>query len=182
MLAASYVTQWASVVEQTRVCNKCCQTKPLDLFAKDKRSADGRRRQCRACRNASQAAGMSDEQRERRRVWLKNYFATEIGKAVRNAANRAWRRGSKGKAYDQRADVKEKRNRKSHLYRLRNPEKTAARNAVRVAKASGRLAMPSTLRCAACGKQARDYHHHKGYAQEFHLEVIPLCRPCHFAV
>ena len=30
-----------------------------------------------------------------------------------------------------------------------------------------------------CGKQGEQYHHHKGYAPEHRLDVVPICRKCH---
>jgi len=35
-----------------KTCSKCAETKPLDLFAKDKRRPDGRGSRCKACENA----------------------------------------------------------------------------------------------------------------------------------
>ena len=35
--------------------------------------------------------------------------------------------------------------------------------------------------CARCGLKARtDAHHHRGYAREHWLDIVWLCRPCHF--
>lgn len=56
---------------------------------------------------------------------------------------------------------------------------TAARNAVNNAVKKGELPRVSTLPCSKCGKPATGYHHHKGYAKEHRLSVIPTCNKCH---
>lgn len=33
--------------------------------------------------------------------------------------------------------------------------------------------------CQECGKRAREYHHHRGYAERDWLTVIPVCSICH---
>ena len=43
---------------------------------------------------------------------------------------------------------------------------------------SGKKPPARTLKCRQCGKQAEEYHHHKGYAKENWGDVIPLCRSC----
>ncbi len=61
-------------------------------------------------------------------------------------------------------------------YRLANPEKKRAQQAVNVAVKYGRMPHISTRTCDTCGKPAQDYHH-PSYLNE--LDVIPLCRICH---
>ncbi len=53
-----------------------------------------------------------------------------------------------------------------------------ARRQVNHAIQAGELPRPDTLLCAQCGKQAREYHHHLGYAPEHWLDVIPVCSSC----
>lgn len=53
------------------------------------------------------------------------------------------------------------------------------RNAVHHRVENGVMPPASDLACTHCGKQAEQYHHHKGYAFENRLDVIPLCIPCH---
>jgi hypothetical protein len=54
-------------------------------------------------------------------------------------------------------------------------QKRAARNAVKLAISRGFLVSASTLICHVCGQAAEHWHHHKGYAKENLLEVIPVC-------
>lgn len=67
-------------------------------------------------------------------------------------------------------------------YRLRQPEKYKARNKVASAIKRGLLPRASMLTCHTCGQPADSYHHHKGYAPENSLDVIPLCWACHVEV
>ena len=59
-----------------------------------------------------------------------------------------------------------------------NKLKRAARRAVWRAKRDGLLFLPECHQCI-CGKAADGYHHHKGYAFENWLDVMPMCRECH---
>lgn len=59
----------------------------------------------------------------------------------------------------------------------RTPERRA-RTAVNRAVRAGKLPRASTLACS-CGKPAREYHHHNGYAREHYLDVIAVCAFCH---
>lgn len=72
----------------------------------------------------------------------------------------------------------EKRTAKSNRYDAAHPEKLKARQAVRYAVLTGRLAKPEA--CQVCGQKTRlAGHHHRGY--EHQLDVIWLCEPCHKA-
>ena len=48
-------------------------------------------------------------------------------------------------------------------------------NAIRARVVRGDLERPTTLLCADCGKQAREYDH-RNYLRPF--EVVPVCRSC----
>ncbi len=63
--------------------------------------------------------------------------------------------------------------------KARNLGRQPARSAVRSMIRAGKMPAASTLRCKHCGKPAKGYHHHNGYELEHHLDVIPLCVPCH---
>jgi hypothetical protein len=64
-------------------------------------------------------------------------------------------------------------------HRRKFPERDKARNKVKDALITGKLKRP--IRCSKCGKKCKPQaHHHRGYAPEFALDVIWLCRPCHF--
>lgn len=62
-----------------------------------------------------------------------------------------------------------------------HPQNRQARIAVMHAVSRGKLPRVKTLACARCGQPAKEYHHHKGYAQEHWLDVEPLCKKCHEA-
>lgn len=58
--------------------------------------------------------------------------------------------------------------------------KRRAAKAVRVAIVDGRLIRPQ--QCSRCGEGGRiEGHHHKGYAPEHQLDVVWLCKRCHYA-
>ena len=93
------------------------------------------------------------------------YLQTEKGKAARKRYNQS----KKGKANQRRSYIQ---------YKKRHPEIIAAKVAVERAIATGKIIHFNFLQCS-CGKQAKLYHHHKGYAPEHWLDVIPVCRNCH---
>lgn len=55
----------------------------------------------------------------------------------------------------------------------------AARQAVFIAVAKGKLPRISTQKCSQCQGKAQHYHHHQGYSKENHLAVLPVCAVCH---
>ena|SRR3990167_380487 len=61
-------------------------------------------------------------------------------------------------------------------------EAMMARRITNHAIEAGRLPMPKTLICVNCGKLAREYHHHLGYAPEHQLDVVPVCSRCNKAL
>ncbi len=161
---------------KTKPCTKCQQAKPLQDFPKEPRMRDGRKNQCKACCYAARRVYFTAEKVA---AYNKAYFATEVGKAARSKGNKKWRQGAKGKAYQDRPDVREYRNAKMRKYRARNPVKNAARQAVREAKRRGLIPNAKELSCRFCGKPASEYHHLYGYEPEHHLDIIPLCDTCH---
>lgn len=77
-------------------------------------------------------------------------------------------------------------------YHVKNPKKIIGRRPSHLSAgmvyrivydAIERGALPplSSQICQHCGDPAVHYHHHKGYAEEFLLDVIALCRRCHKA-
>ena len=58
-------------------------------------------------------------------------------------------------------------------------EKQRAHDAIRWAVKRGFMTAAITLKCSRCHAPAKQYHHHKGYAREHVLNVIPLCVSCH---
>lgn len=74
----------------------------------------------------------------------------------------------------------------SHISWTRE-QKVAARNAVNLEVATGRLPRPDALPCADCGRRwsaggrRHEYDHHRGYDPAHHLTVEPVCSMCHAA-
>lgn len=134
-----------------KICTKCGIDKSLSDFVKDRRNKDGRGPSCKQCKNS---------------LNRKEFYAG--GKARLEA----WK-----KAHPAR--MAEMARRKEKRYRAGHPEQVRARWAVQKAVLSGKLPRVSTLKCAYCKNQARNYHHHVGYAVEHRLDVVPVCIPCH---
>lgn len=67
----------------------------------------------------------------------------------------------------------------SRHYRINNPKKARARNAISRAVVAGRLPKIKTLQCYLCFKPAQHYHHYLGYEPEHWLDVLPVCAKCH---
>ena len=97
-----------------------------------------------------------------------------------------YRLSDKGKAANKRNVVKyqhsekgqKARNKASILSKQRYPDRVAARKAVYNAKRDGLLICPSI--CSNCFEPRKvNAHHHKGYTEEFWLDVIWLCSSCH---
>lgn len=160
----------------TRTCTVCNAEKSLDEFVKEARCEGGRRHQCKACRIAARREYFPPEKAAE---YQRAYRKTAHGHAAHMRGHKKWRQGEKGKAYDQRPDVRAYRKVKLRRYQDNNPVKVAARLAVKKARMRGAIPRASELPCAHCGAQATDYHHHKGYSPEHALDVIPLCRACH---
>ena len=84
-----------------------------------------------------------------------------------------------GKANQKRYDSSDKRkvvlNRSQEKHRVKRVAVSAVNHLVR----TGKIPRANTQKCKLCGKQAREYHHHKGYSGQYKLDVIPICRACH---
>ncbi len=148
-------------------CSTCKQIKVLDKFYKDKSSKGGYSSQCKICKNSSQRMYRKNEKgkannkrykqkhKEYYREYMHQYYQSETGKAKNRLC--------------------------VDKYRTRFPERLKASNAVNNTIRAGILVRPDSLKCI-CGKQAQQYHHHKGYAPEHRLDVIPVCIVCHCTI
>lgn len=78
--------------------------------------------------------------------------------------------------YNKKKDVYIKRQREK---RKKFPMEKKARDAVYCAIKSGKMIRPK--KCSLCGtsRMRIEAHHHKGYEQEFMLDVVFLCTSCH---
>ena len=135
---------------QSKFCRKCSQVKQLSEFYKERSGKDGHRNQCKVC--------IRLEARQKRK--------SPEGNSYQKRYNKQYQRTEKYKQW--------------HLeYKRNHREKIIAQIAVSIAVRAGKLPRVSTLKCSNCPKQASHYHHHKGYASENHLKVIPVCTSCH---
>lgn len=137
----------------SKQCCKCKQVFPLTYFWKARYRKDGLQSTCKTCQ----------------RDYAKKYAQTENGEVILRNRNIRYRQTPKGKNSN---------NARSQRYKHRNPLKTKARSAVAHAVRAGKLPHPTILNCT-CGHFAQEYHHHKGYAPEHHLDVVPICVSCH---
>lgn len=100
-----------------KVCNKCGLSKSLDDFGKRNDTKDGRRSQCRVCRNEVNAKWQTtDKSKETKRKWSKDNRDKS-----REYENRYWKKNPE--------KLKEKLARNGKLYNERHPEKIAEKNA-----------------------------------------------------
>jgi DNA-directed RNA polymerase subunit M/transcription elongation factor TFIIS len=141
------------MAEQLRRCSKCQQDKPPSAFCRAEFGTDGLSRVCRLCRKAQNAAYHRREQVKKRQK-------------------------ERSLNYERSAEVKARRLQKRLRERALGIDQ--ARHRVNYAVQEGRLPRVKTLPCAKCGNPAQHYHHHRGYAREHQLHVIPLCAPCHY--
>lgn len=181
-----------------QVCRVCGAEKPLSEFPPVPpswaRSYPGRTRQtrCRACYNAAVVAYRSKpEQKARISKTMSAYRSRPEFKAQRNAQAReryakdtAYRAKvlELRKVYSQTEEGRESDRQRSAEYRLANPEKFASRSVLNHAVEGGRFPRPEIFRCVLCGEPSVEYHHHLGYAPEYALAVLPVCKPCHWAL
>jgi hypothetical protein len=67
----------------------------------------------------------------------------------------------------------------------RDGDKQQAVHSVNLEVRSGRRPHPNFIPCVACGhvwtkgEMEHEYHHHRGYGADHHLDVISLCNSCH---
>lgn len=146
-----------------KTCSKCKQTKQLTGFYKHQSTKDGHRPDCKSCFMKQ----------------CKKYRQTKQGKAMRQKETARYYKTEKGKATRKRYQQSEKGKVTYKHSRIRHPECFKARRAVMRAITTGRLPRPNTRLCHYCPKPAQQYHHHKGYAPEHQLDVVPVCRKCH---
>lgn len=182
---------------QTKYCLQCKQIKHLSEFYKNRITKDGLDTECKVCRSKRVK---KYHQTEKGKVVLttamKRYYQSEKGKAAQRKGNKKYRQSEKGKinkrryqqskkgkdAYNRYQNSKKGKvnsNRKMKRYSIRHPERKKARSAVESAVRTGRLPRPDTLQCHYCPKQAKEWHHHKGYEPKHWLDVVPICIPCH---
>lgn len=97
-------------------------------------------------------------------------------KIRRRYYQKTWRENNKDKIkiYKKTNTLKNKK--------IYNPLKRKAEIYVQEQVKKGKLISPNLLSCAECQTQAVLYHHNLGYEQEHWLDIIPLCKQCHYDV
>lgn len=159
---------------RTRQCTTCKETKSFSDFSNNIRNREGKCTRCKSCDViATKAYRSRPEVKAARQARLSKYRKTDRHKetvAVYEKKRSAWRKTEEGRAV--------RRNRLKE-YRLANKEKDRARVEVARNVKAGKMSRVTSLQCERCGKQAQEYHHHKGYDKCNWLDVIPLCCECH---
>lgn len=183
---------------QTKKCTKCKEIKSVAEFYKCSSHKTGYKSQCIKClkeythsdrgREVARMHTAKFRQTERGKEYTKQYNQTEKAKAMK----RAYKKTEAGQESERRYMRSEKRRRRAKEYRKLHPykpvnvnyltEEKRARRTVWYAVYSGKLPRVHTLQCSHCDNRAEHYHHHKGYAKEVRLDVIPLCAVCHARV
>jgi hypothetical protein len=145
-----------------KVCRECKRRKPLASFYKHAQMSDGHLNKCKDC--VKQRVSKHRESNiEFFREYDRNRGRTEARKKdvlerQKSEYGKAVREGTRANA----------------LYRDRNPEKTAAHNAVARAIKAGKLIRGA---CQKCGSTKNVHGHHKDYKRK--LDVTWLCAVCH---
>lgn len=152
--------------EGSRHCRGCGALKPIELFH---RKGTGRASRCNVC-----------ERRRKREEWAADIEASRAKRRARywqNVASERARNSSRMRLEHNRAA-----NRLAVLeYQHRNPEKTAAWRAVKLAVRAGLLKPTAECQALGCDRTA-DHKHHLSYHPARHTDIIALCRLHHEAV
>lgn len=146
-----------------RECRICRITKPIDDYFRNTKGVDGFDSRCKICHRAANQSTYRkriDYYREKHSA----YNATDAYKASQR------KHMSTQKFRESQKRARDKDNQLG---------KSPARYAIKRAIIEGRIPPAKTLKCDHCQGQAKEYHHHRGYTAEFHLDVIPLCVGCH---
>lgn len=177
-------------VQATRVCTACKQELPESSFHWQVKSLNKRHSRCKACFNELQR---SPENLAKARLRKDKHRKSPRYEATRKAYEKSakyressfrYRHSERGtearREYASTEASKSMMREAQRKYLAANPEVQKAHAAVKRAVASGGLPPASSQSCK-CGRVASHYHHHRGYAKEFRLDVVPVCTFCHAA-
>jgi hypothetical protein len=151
-----------------KTCTKCGEVKPLSDFYQihSGKKAGKYQAKCKACSSVDHAKYRAANL-ERCRTSDRTYYANNKERAKKSM--RAWlvRNPDKRRAFTRR-------------HRQRYPDRCLAHGTVNDAVRRGHIPPAWTMVCERCQEaQAKHWHHHKGYAREFALDVIAVCVDCH---
>lgn len=153
-------------------CTRCNTVKLASEFYKRKANKSGLRSWCKQCEIKKIA---EYQKTPRGKEVAKKYSSTQKGKE----RMRRYDQSSKGRLKHARYNGSKKGRAYYKKARENNPDKIKARDAVNNAVKSGKLPSAKTLKCVFCGTQAEEYHHHKGYSEDYLLDVQSACIKCH---
>lgn len=144
-------------------------------------------KRCRVCNNREPKVTFEPQRRvcvACRRKSKRGFYENVDNHARLVASNRQWRNSPEGREwyanYRKTSDeYKKKNNRAGRKYKAAHAEKISAHKAVSRAVERGTIPKVKSLKCSRCPKQAVEYHHHNGYAEEHKLDVVALCKGCH---
>lgn len=148
-----------------KTCAKCHLPFPSAAYSKDASKADGLQCWCKACRRNRYAENRSSEIK-----YASDYVAA-------NAETAYPKKRLYNKLYRKKPTPEARRMSRMAAIR-RNPEKHAARRALRRAVRLGRIIKPEL--CSVCFTSlpsAKIHGHHEDYGKP--LEVVWLCAACH---
>ena len=157
-----------------KTCSKCGETKPLEEFHKQAKSADGHVSHCKLCQKIIKKA-YYEANKELVAAAVKAW--REANKERKSAIDKAWREANKEQIAAAKKAWRESNPDKVKEYAVRKkehwPEKVAARLAVSNAIIAGKLARQP---CEICGTLSVEAHH-DDYSNP--LEVRWLCPKHH---
>jgi hypothetical protein len=130
-----------------KACFKCGETKPLSDFYRHRMMGDGHLNKCKDCTRKDVRNHRQDNSERVRE------YDRERSKLPHRRADHA---------------------RRFQAFKVENPEKRAAHDAVAHALRAGNLAKRP---CAFCGSDGKVEAHHHDYSKP--LDVTWLCCPCH---
>ena len=169
----------------SKLCSKCKETKPVTNFYRNK---TGHCYYASVCKECEKARSKSPERRTYNKEYLKAYhkrpevIANWTSKTTRELARKyraTPKRKEHTKQYEANLNVRKRRAFLSAERRRKKPAHYRARQFVTNHVQWGKLPRASTLKCIKCNRPANQYHHHKGYAKEYWLDVVPMCQSCH---
>jgi hypothetical protein len=169
-------------------CSTCKEWKPITEFGEMRNHWDGLNYKCKLC-NAAHVRAYK-EQRRAQGIKTRNAPSEQPKQCatcqrVKPAKDFGISRTNPdGRNYNCRACRSAKgthplHNEYTRAYYQRYPDRNRARSAVADAVRYGRMPPARKLTCIDCGEPAAHYHHHRGYAEEYKLDVVPVCTACH---